>query len=134
MPAEAGAPWPLVTKDEREQNWKPGGFQVLSVDPGRGLLYVLMHQGGEWSHKQSGREVWVFDLASHRRVRRIALKAPAAAIRATADARPLLFAVCPSENQANPAGGSIGIYSALDGAPLGSLDGFLLFWPQLYGF
>ena len=35
-----------------------------------GRLYVPMHEGGEGTHKDGGTEIWVFDLASHRRLAR----------------------------------------------------------------
>ena len=36
-----------------------------------GRLYVLVHRGGPDTHKQAGTEVWVYDLATRRRVQRI---------------------------------------------------------------
>src|SRR5256885_13035278 len=32
--------------------------------------YVPMHQGGEGTHKDGGTEIWVFDMAGHRRLAR----------------------------------------------------------------
>ena len=39
-------------------------------------MYALMHQGGEWTHKQFGTEVWAFNAQTHARVQRIKLKTP----------------------------------------------------------
>ena len=60
---------------------------------GTGRLYSLMHVGGEYTHKDPGTEVWVYDLAGKRRVQRIALKDPATSIAVTRDAKPLLFSI-----------------------------------------
>src|SRR6185295_19124111 len=41
-------------------------------------LYALMHQGPPDTHKEPGTEIWVYDLASHRRVQRIPVANPVA--------------------------------------------------------
>ena len=43
-----------------------------------GRLYALMHQGGRDTHKEPGTEIWVYDLATHRRVQRIPVLNPLA--------------------------------------------------------
>jgi methylamine dehydrogenase heavy chain len=73
-PAPVFAPhWSLPSDAERGR-WRPGGNQPFAIQRALGRLYVLMHQGGEGTHKDGGSEVWVFDLASHRRLARWALK------------------------------------------------------------
>lgn len=67
------AHWSLVSDPERGR-WRPGGNQPFAIQRTLGRLYGLMHQGGEGSHKEGATEVWVFDLASHRRIARWALK------------------------------------------------------------
>ena len=126
------AAWPLLSHDEAAANWKPGGLQSISADPTNSVIYVLMHQGGEWTHKAQGKEVWVYDLMTHKRIRRIALKAPARAIMTTADDAPLLFAVSEPADALSLAG-SIGVYSAVDGKMLGRLNGFPFFFEHIYG-
>jgi len=87
-------PWPLVGLAERG-HWRPGGEQVGAIHRALGRLYVPMHRGGEGSHKDGGTEIWVFDLASHRRLARWSLQAaglkPVLAIEVSQDASPLLF-------------------------------------------
>nr|MCU0870543.1 amine dehydrogenase [Burkholderiales bacterium] len=59
----------LVTPAESKKGWRPGGYQVQAAHPGSNRLYVAMHAGGaEGSHKNPAREIWVFDLASKKRV------------------------------------------------------------------
>jgi len=103
-PQPAFAPaWSLVDARERGQ-WRPGGEQLGAIHGGLGRLYVPMHRGGEGSHKDGGTELWVFDLASHRRVARWPLKAagvkPVVAIAVSQDAAPLIFAATDSADVA----------------------------------
>jgi methylamine dehydrogenase heavy chain len=71
-----GERWSLTSDREREDGWKIGGFQHLALHEPSGTLYALMHTGGIDSHKQPGSEVWFFDLAEHKRSRRIELVNP----------------------------------------------------------
>ncbi len=45
-----------------------------------GRLYSLVHQGGPDTHKDPGTELWVYDLATRRRVQRIELRHPGLSI------------------------------------------------------
>lgn len=84
-------PWPLT--ENESGGWRPGGFQLLAVHPGRNELAVLMHeQGAPGSHKNPGTEIWVYDLDARERVRRIDLAAPAVSINVTRDPEPVLLA------------------------------------------
>jgi methylamine dehydrogenase heavy chain len=89
-------PWSLVSAAERGDGWRPGGEQVGAIHRALGRLFVPMHRGGEGSHKDGGTEMWVFDLASHRRVARWRLKsaglAPVGAVEVSQDAAPVVFA------------------------------------------
>jgi methylamine dehydrogenase heavy chain len=69
-------PWSLLDARDREEGWRVGGFQHLAVHRASGRLYSLVHQGGPDTHKAPGTEVWVYDLASRRRVQRIELEYP----------------------------------------------------------
>ncbi|HXS24046.1 MAG TPA: amine dehydrogenase large subunit [Gemmatimonadales bacterium] len=89
---EAGPRWSLLSDAERRQNWRPGGLQQLAAHASSDRLYAIMHQGGPETHKDPGKEVWVYDLGRRQRVQRIALRSPAASIQVTRDDRPLLFA------------------------------------------
>jgi methylamine dehydrogenase heavy chain len=90
---KAGARWSLLDAADRKASWRPGGMQHLSLHAATGRLYSLMHVGGEWSHKDPGTEVWVYDLATRKRERRIKLAGPTTSIAITPDANPLLFAI-----------------------------------------
>jgi len=74
-PARFDAPWQLVSPAEARDGWRPGGLQPFAASEATGRLYVLMHQGGEGSHKEPGTEIWVYDVKSHARVARWKLTA-----------------------------------------------------------
>jgi len=71
--ASLSGTWPLVTAaDDKQKNWRPGGYQPLAVHGGTGRLYVTMHpNGAEGSHKNPAEEIWGFDLKSKKRVLRM---------------------------------------------------------------
>jgi len=87
----SGATWSLLSAAERQQSWRPGGVQQLVIHAGTRRLYAILHQGPRSSHKDPGKDVWVYDLDKRTRVQRLALRNPAGAIQVTADASPLLF-------------------------------------------
>ncbi len=71
-----GEKWSLFSDAERQATWRIGGLQHLAVHEATGRLYSLVHKGGPDTHKQSGDEVWVYDLGKRERVQRIALRSP----------------------------------------------------------
>ncbi len=71
-----GETWSLLTDDDRRASWRIGGAQHLALHASSGRLYSLVHQGGPDSHKEAGTEIWVYDLATRRRVQRIAVLNP----------------------------------------------------------
>jgi methylamine dehydrogenase heavy chain len=89
------APWSLVSAAEKG-HWRPGGNQLGAIHRELGRLYVPMHEGGEGTHKDGGTEIWVYDLASHRRLARWALKvhglSRVTSVQVSQDPAPLLFA------------------------------------------
>jgi methylamine dehydrogenase heavy chain len=73
-------PWSLFDDADRKASWRIGGNQHLAVHAATGRLFALVHQGPPDTHKRSGRDVWVYDLASHKRVQQIALANPLAGL------------------------------------------------------
>jgi methylamine dehydrogenase heavy chain len=70
------APWSLFDEVARADRWRVGGRQLLTVHRTSGRLFALVHQGGPDTHKEAGREAWVYDLERRERVQRIALRNP----------------------------------------------------------
>jgi len=71
-----GEVWSLATDAERSERWRIGGLQHSAVHQQTGRFYALMHRGGPDTHKDPGEEVWIYDLASHRRLDRVKLVNP----------------------------------------------------------
>lgn len=85
--------WAFVDDAARDEGWRPGGWQLMSYHPGSGLVYVIMHQGQDWTHKDAGEQVWELNPETQEVVRRIELDEPAMSIAVTADEQPLLAAL-----------------------------------------
>jgi len=86
-----GEPWDLVTEEEREEGWWPGGGQIATLHKDLGLFYLIMHQGERYSHHEPGTEIWVFSTNSKRRIGRIEFETPVDNIMVTQEAEPLLI-------------------------------------------
>jgi methylamine dehydrogenase heavy chain len=67
----ASKPWSLFSDAERSEGWRIGGIQHLALHAPTGRLYATVHQGESGSHKDSGPEIWVYDLAKRERILRI---------------------------------------------------------------
>ena len=89
----ASEPWNFVDEEARAEGWRPGGWQMMSYHPDRDLAYVIMHKGGDWTHKAAGDEVWELDPAAQEVVRRIELDEEAMSVAVTRDDDPLLVAL-----------------------------------------
>jgi methylamine dehydrogenase heavy chain len=83
--------WSLITDEDRAEEWRSGGVQYLALHEKRGLLFSLMHKGGLDTHKDPGKEIWVYDLRTKKRVNRFKLKGIASSIQVTQDDEPLLL-------------------------------------------
>jgi len=87
---DVSEPWSIVTDEEAEEGWYPGGTQFHSIHKELGLMYVAMHQGEQYTHHEPGTEIWVFDLDAQRRIARIELEIPAGTLLVTQEDEPLL--------------------------------------------
>ena len=94
--AVAGASWSLTSDAERSAGWRPGGWQLTHFHSSKQRLYVLMHQGRDWTHKNSGTEVWEFDATTGTRLQRVKLPEPAQSIAVSQDADALLYVIADS--------------------------------------
>jgi len=83
--------WSLVSATDVAGNWRPSGWQPVAGD-GKDSLFVLMQPDArEGSYKEPGSEVWVFDVATKTRTRRLRLVRPGSSIALTHSAQPLLL-------------------------------------------
>jgi methylamine dehydrogenase heavy chain len=83
--------------EEEKGHWWPGGWQVAAYHPATNRLFVQMHEGGKWTHKHAGEEVWVFDVETEERLQRITTEHGAFSSIVTQDDQPLLYTL--SETQ-----------------------------------
>ena len=83
--------WSMMSEEDTEENWRPGGSQLKSAHEGTGLMYILMHQGGEYTHHDPGTEVWVYNIATQRRIARIELPVKTSNIMVTQETAPKLI-------------------------------------------
>jgi len=72
---DVAAGYPEAGTGVQELAWRPGGSQLAAYHKATGKLYVLMHPGNYWTHKQGGTEVWVLDTKTHALVSRFPLRA-----------------------------------------------------------
>lgn len=84
--------WSLLSDKERKKEWRTSGFQSLASHETSGLLYVLMHRGGEETYEEPGEEIWVYDTDTRERVNTIELEHPSLTIAVSRDDAPLLYA------------------------------------------
>jgi len=91
--ASVGPIWWLTSEAERKDGWRPGGVQQLAVNAGKSRLYALMHRGGIETHKDPGKDVWVYDVSTRQRVQQFPLKDLASAIQLSTDAQPLMYSI-----------------------------------------
>ncbi len=84
-------PWSLLSDEDKEEKWRPGGSQPFTVHRDSNLLYVLMHQGDVDTHYENGTEAWVFDLERKRRVGRIAFENEVSHILSSQEEKPKLY-------------------------------------------
>ena len=97
---EVGQPWsldeaagqPQATTAVQQLAWRPGAYgKVMVYHHASHQLFVLMHQGKYWSHKDPGTEVWVLDTQTHKLVKRIMLQHPSATVLVSQDEHPQLY-------------------------------------------
>ena len=74
-----------------------------------------MHRGGVETHKDPGKDVWVFDLRTRQRVQQFELKNLATSIQLSSDAQPLFYSI--SIDSTN-----LDIYDAAHGKLLRSVE------------
>jgi methylamine dehydrogenase heavy chain len=97
--------------------WRPGGGRFAALHRSSGRLFVLMHAGTHWTHKDSGTEIWVFDTNARKRIARFPLGDPGRSIGVTQDDDPLLFV------SGEGPGGGLTFLSPATGETLRSLAG-----------
>jgi methylamine dehydrogenase heavy chain len=110
-----GKSWSLFSTAEQLESWRPGGIQHLAVHEASGKLYALVHQGGADSHKDPGKDVWVYDLKAQKQIQKIKLDKLATSIQLSKDDTPLMFSIFIGAP-------TLDVYDAASGKLLRSVD------------
>lgn len=82
--------WSLLDDRQRKKGWRVAGYQAMTIQRAQDKLYVLMRKGPEDTYEQPADEVWVYDIASHKRVLTFDLENVAVAISVSQDAKPIV--------------------------------------------
>lgn len=85
--------WWYLDEKDRKDNWRIGGMQPVALHEATGRLYILMHQGDFFTYEDPGPEVWIYDLATRKRVGKIRTRRPSASIAVSRDDNPLLYTI-----------------------------------------
>ena len=107
-------PWSLLNETDRKAGWRTGGMQQITVNEPHGLFYSIMHQGPIDTYEHAGPEIWVYDLKSKKRLRRIVTERIASSIHVSPDDEPLLFSLPDME-------ATLDVYDGLSGKHLRSI-------------
>ena len=88
-----GDSWNLISEEEREEGWWPGGGQLATLHKGLGIFYIAVHQGERYEHHEPGTEIWVYSLATRRKAGAIKFEGEAKVdnIMVTQEAEPKLI-------------------------------------------
>ena len=107
---QKAAGFPVAGTGVQELAWRPGGEQFAAYHKASGKLFVLMHTGNYWTHRQGGTEIWVLDTKTHALVSRFPLQpVPTSGLAAekvpfyetvgvSQDAKPVLYLLNPEGN------------------------------------
>jgi methylamine dehydrogenase heavy chain len=89
----------LFNVSDDDEGWRIGGMQPVAFHEPSQLLLLLMHKGGEHTHKDPGTEVWYVNLATGATTHRLRLAVPANSIQVSQDKSALLYAGSIAEDQ-----------------------------------
>ncbi len=85
--------WWYLDEQDRDNNWRIGGIQAVALHKATEQLYLLMHQGDFYSYEAPGPEIWVYDLATRARLKKIRTRHPSISIAVSQDDSPLLYTI-----------------------------------------
>jgi methylamine dehydrogenase heavy chain len=118
--ATFGEPWDLVAaSSDTKDGWRPGGYHPMALHPESGSLYVAMHpKGRNGTQKSPAKEIWVYDLQSRKRIKRLP-GYNAMALAVSRGDQPRLFVLDGAK------AGVVSLDPNGSGKPLGRMDGLV---------
>lgn len=116
----SGEAKPLKTLDglsaeERADNWRPGGWQIVAYHRPSNRIYMLVDQRAEWTHKRPSRYVVVLDADTGERIARHEMGHEIDSVAVSQDDDPLLYGLSTGDK-------TLYIYDAESGEELRSVD------------
>jgi len=99
---QQAAGFPKAGTGVQELAWRPGGGQPAAYHKASGRLFVLMHMGTYWTHKQGGTEVWVLDTNTKKLIKRIPLQPIATSGMAEGERPPYYATIGVSQDSKKP--------------------------------
>lgn len=97
--AKFGTPFDVFTEEERKDNWRVGGWQPVAYHRDSGEVYLLGDQRAKWTHKFPSRFVFVHDVKTGKRLRKIELGRDIDSIAVSQDKNPALYALSTGEKK-----------------------------------
>lgn len=95
--AKFGKPFEVFSDEEKKQNWRVGGWLPVAYHRGSGQVYLLADQRAKWTHKFPSRFVFVHDIKTGERIRKIELGRDIDSIAVSQDDKPQLYALSTGE-------------------------------------
>lgn len=80
-----------LTQEERADNWRPGGWQIVAYHRPSNQIYMLVDQRAEWTHKTPSRHVVVINAETGERVAKHELGHDIDSVAVSQDDDPLLY-------------------------------------------
>lgn len=80
-----------LTAEERADNWRPGGWQLVAYHRPSNRIYMLVDQRAEWTHKTPSRHVVVINAETGERVAKHELGHDIDSVAVSQDDDPLLY-------------------------------------------
>lgn len=80
-----------LTAEERADNWRPGGWQLVAYHRPSNQIYMLVDQRAEWTHKTPSRHVVVIDAETGERIAKHELGHDIDSVAVSQDDDPLLY-------------------------------------------
>lgn len=104
-----------LTEEERADNWRPGGWQLVAYHRPSNQIYMLVDQRAEWTHKTPSRHVVVINAETGERVAKHELGHDIDSVAVSQDDDPLLYGLSTGDK-------TLYIYDAESGEELRSVN------------
>lgn len=95
--AKFGKHFEVFTPEEKAEGWAPGGWLPVAYHRDRGEVYLLADKRKKWTHKFSSQFVFVHDVKTGKRLRKIELGRDIDSVAVSQDDKPQLYTLSTGE-------------------------------------